>query len=83
MAYHCSDFEKGKIIALIESGKTVDEVAAETGRSSRTIRKWRNRHEEEGEPGMAKRPKFGRPRKTSAEQDAAMVEAGSYRPFSA
>ena len=60
---------------------TIDEVAAETGRSSRTIRKWSKRHDEEGEPGMAKRPKSGRPRTTTAEQDAAMVEVGSYKPL--
>ena len=59
---------------MLESGMSVDEVAAETGRTSRTIRLWRLRHEEEGEPGMAQRPKSGRPRTTTAEQDAAMVQ---------
>ena len=71
---HCSDFEKGKIIALLENGKTIAEVSFETGRSRSTIERWKRRHEEEGEEGMARRPKTGRPRKTTAEQDAAMVE---------
>ena len=74
MAYHCSDFEKGRIIALLEGGKTVAQVAEETGRHKNTIRRWLVRHAEEGEPGMAKRPKSGRPRKTTAEEDAAMVQ---------
>ena len=74
---HCTEFEKGKIIALLESGQSIAQVAHETGRCRQTIAKWRKRHEEEGEPGMAKRHSTGRPRKTTAEQDAAMVEVSS------
>ena len=74
MTLFCSEFEKGKIITLLESGMTIAQVAAETGRHRNTIRRWSHRYADEGEAGMAKRPKSGRPSSTTAEQDAAMVQ---------
>lgn len=50
MPYHCIFL--GKIISLLESGKTVHEVAQETGLDIRTIQKWDTRFENEGEAGM-------------------------------
>ena len=81
MSYHCSLFEKGKIISLRENGRTVAEIAEETGRHKTTIARWLRRFEEEGEDGMNQRHKTGRPPRTSAEQDAAMVEVASCHPF--
>lgn len=79
--YHCSLFEKGKIISLRENGHTVAEIAAETGRHHTTIARWLRRFEAEGEAGMPQRHRSGRPPKTSAAQDAAMAGAASSHPF--
>ena len=70
----CSLFEKGQIITMREHGKTIGEIATELGRTKKTVKKWILRYEEEGEAGMKPRDKPGRPRKTSREQDQAMVE---------
>ena len=81
MPYHCSLFENGKIASLRENGRTIAEIAEETGRHSTTIARWLRRFEEEGEDGMPQRHKSGRPSRTSAEQDAAMVDVASRHPF--
>ena len=75
--YHCSQFEKGRMIEMREGGKSVGQIAEDLGRSTKTIRKWFARFDEEGEDGMKQRPKSGRPRTTSAEQDQAMVEVNA------
>ena len=56
---------------------SVGQIADDLGRSTKTIRKWFARFDGEGEDGMKQRPKSGRPRTTSAEQDQAMVEVNA------
>ena len=73
MPYHCSQFEKGRIIQLRCEGLTGQQIANVVGRTVKTIRKWFRRFEE-GEPEMEPRAKPGRNRTTTAEQDQAMVE---------
>ena len=85
MPYHCSEFEKGKIIQLESEGRTVPQIAQEVGRTIKTNRKWLHRFEAEGEPGMKPREKINwylkitltysiSKRTTTVEQDQAMVE---------
>ena len=65
-----------------ESGHTIAEIAEETGRHYTTIARWVRRCEEEGEDGIPQRSRSGRPPRTTAEQDAAMVEqVASRHPF--
>ena len=60
---------------------TIAEIAEETGRHYTTIARCLRRFEEEGEHGMPQRPSSGRPPRTSAEQDAAIVEVASLHLF--
>ena len=62
-----------------EAGQTVSAIAVELGRTERIVRKWLERFEEEGEEGMNPRPKPGRPRHTTQEQDRAMLEVRAVR----
>ena len=73
MDYHCSLFEKGRIIQLREDGMSVAQIANETGRARITIRRWLERFQGEGEAGMPQRQKTGRRPKTAGEEDHSMT----------
>ena len=64
-----------------ESGDTIAEIAEETGRRCTTITGWLRRFEKEGKDGMPQRSRSGRPPRTSAEHDAAMVKMTSRHPL--
>ena len=78
MPYHCTEFEKGVIIQLRNEGRSIPQIANEVGRHEKTIRKWLARYAEEGEPGMKPRPKPGRNRSTTTQQDEAMVKVSYF-----
>jgi transposase len=48
--------------------------------SRASVYRWRKRFREEGYEGLKTRPRTGRPKKTTPEQDAAMVAAVEAEP---
>ena len=70
-----SDFKKGELVRLMKDGSTIKHVAEKLGISTKTVGRWWKRHQEEGEAGLvSRRGNSGRKKKTTAEQDKAMVE---------
>jgi transposase len=75
-----SPAQRGEIIGLIESDKTVSQVATEKNISRRTIYNWLKRRRE-GDSSLESKPRSGRPRCTTREQDEALVQAIRDRPL--
>lgn len=70
-----SDVTKGELIRLMKDGSTVNDAAETLGISRKTVARWWKRYEEEGERGLrSRRGQSGRKKKTTADQDEAMVE---------
>lgn len=65
--------ERGRMVGMWQSGMSVRRIAEETGVSVKTVRRWLRRWEEEGH--LRSRPRRGRPRATTQEQDNEIVEA--------
>jgi transposase len=53
-------------VQRVMDGYTQEEVAEFLGVHERTVRKWVARYQQQGEAGLATRPRSGRPRKLSA-----------------
>lgn len=70
--------ERAQIVGMWRAGATVPNIALEMGRSTKTIRRWIRRWEEEG--SVETRPRSGRPRVTSARMDAMIVAAATAHP---
>lgn len=64
---HCSEFEKGRIIGMMEAGLSLSEVSRRTGRGKATIHLWWQRYTTTGRCDRAKGS--GRPRISSARDD--------------
>lgn len=70
-----SDLKKGEIVRLLKDGSSVNEAAETLGVTRRTVARWWNRYQEEGEDGLRSRRKnCGRKKATTDDQDEAMVE---------
>ena len=76
MPFHLMELDKGRLLALKESGLSNKACARALGRDVRCVRRWW-KYEENGEAGMAKRKGTGRPQCTNDEEDAAMATVNS------
>lgn len=65
--WQCTEFERGRVIGMLEAGMSQREVSAILGRSRCTIQRWWNRWVEEG--NCVRRSGSGRPRSTSIRDD--------------
>ena len=66
-ARHCKDFEKGRIIGMLEAGLSLSEVARRTQRGKATVHRWWQRYLVSGRCERVKGS--GRPRKSTARDD--------------
>ena len=74
-----NDIKKGELIALMKGGATVSGAAENLGISKTAVRRWWKRYQEEGESGLrSRRESTGRKKKTTPEQDDAMVEVSIF-----
>ena len=67
-------FMRGRMVGMHERGVSFAEISEAVGVDRQTVQKWIQRYEEEGRPPKA-RPRSGRPRCTSREQDDAILDA--------
>lgn len=82
MANNLSEISRGRIIGLWEGGFSNHEIARRLNCNERTVRKWINRWQEDGEDGLKDRRKDNhRPRLTTPEQNAALVAQVDEDPF--
>lgn len=63
--------ERGRIVGLVEAGMSVRAAAHQVGTTPATASKWWNRYQATG--NVDDLPRSGRPRVTSAAQDASIV----------
>jgi transposase len=70
---------RGRIIGMLEAGKKVGEVAQHLGIHRHTVRNWKKRFDEEN--SLKDRPRCGAPRKTTEEQDQAIINEVTENPF--
>lgn len=71
--------DRGRIIGLWEAGCTSRAIAEELGLHRSTVYKWISRWQEEG--SVSTKPRSGRPKVTTPEQDEAIVERVRERPL--
>lgn len=71
--------DRGRIIGRWEGGMTPRAIAEELGLHRSTVYKWINRWQEEG--SVRTKPRSGRPKVTTPEQDHAIVERARERPL--
>src|SRR5678815_5770195 len=71
---------RGRILALFESGQSKIQIARDLGIHVSTVRRWVARHEEEG--NLCDRPKPGRPRTTTENEDQGIFHAARRNSFS-
>ena len=71
--------KRGRIIGLWESGMPTRDIAFTTGVSQRTVQRWINRFQEEG--SLQTRPRSGRPRVTTPEDDRRLLNAVENHPL--
>ena len=82
MAGNLSEFSRGRIVSLWEAGWSEIDIAQRIGCHTRTVQKWINRWQEEGEEGLKdKRKNNHGVRLTTAEEDAALVRQVDENPF--
>ena len=53
---------RAQVVLLAASGLRNDEIADRLGTARETVSRWRKRYFEEGDAGLADRPRSGRPR---------------------
>ncbi|KAK3893419.1 hypothetical protein Pcinc_002765 [Petrolisthes cinctipes] len=69
--HHDSYTRRAQIVGMHVAGRNVSEIARDMGISKPTVRLWLRRHQESG--SMRYLPRTGRPRKTTADEDARIV----------
>lgn len=72
-------FMRGRIVGMHEAGASVTEIGRVTGVDNQTVRKWIRRWEEEGRP-LKTRPRSGRPRCTTRQDDSYILDAARRQP---
>lgn len=70
---------RGMVIGRYKAGQPYREISRDMGLSKNTVKAWVRRYEEEGH--VRTRPRSGRPRVTSPQQDAAIYAASVRAPF--
>ncbi|KAK3880389.1 hypothetical protein Pcinc_015155 [Petrolisthes cinctipes] len=65
--------QRGRIIGRWEGGASTRDIADDVGVSQRTVERWISRWQEEG--SLANKPRRGRPRVTTPQQDEQIVAA--------
>ena len=78
-AGHLTQLGRAAAAALRADGQSTADVAAKLGTTAPTVRKWAKRARDTGD--VSDSPRSGRPRKTSAGQDAAIVAASQRNHF--
>ncbi|KAK3880798.1 hypothetical protein Pcinc_014719 [Petrolisthes cinctipes] len=77
--HHDRYTHRGQFIGMWKVGKNISEIARETGVTRKTVRRWVLRYQKSGSMRDAPRP--GRPRVTSAEDDARIIADIRDYPF--
>ena len=67
--------EKGYLIGMHLSGIIVTDIAREINRSRRTVNFWIHRYNTEGWDGIKVRPRSGRPRELTEDEDQRIIAA--------
>ena len=78
---YTSEITRGRIIGMWECGRPVSHIAIAVGYSEDCVRHWIHRFEEEGENGLKTRPKPGPRKKTTRDEDQAVVDLNRHDPF--
>jgi transposase len=76
---HLSAAQRGQVVSLFESGRTVSQMAAHLNVDRKTVYKWLKRNEE-GDASLGSKQKSGRPRCTNMQQDEDIREAIRQNP---
>ncbi|KAK3886989.1 hypothetical protein Pcinc_004224 [Petrolisthes cinctipes] len=71
--------ERGMVIGRYHAGQSYSQISREMGLSRNTVKAWVRRYEEEGH--VRTRPRPGRPRVTTPQQDAAIYATSVRTPF--
>lgn len=71
--------DRGRIIGMWELGLSASAISLRTGFCETTVRKWIRRFQAEG--NVETRPRSGRPRVTTQQQDDRILEAVQHRPL--
>jgi transposase len=74
--------ERARLLLAIAEGRRPSQVAKDLGLSRPTVYTWIHRFNEQGLPGLADRPRSGRPHTYTAEQRAAVIAAALTDPKS-
>ena len=69
---------RSMIVGYHEAGKSINEMSRLMGVSKPTVRLWIKRHEEEGH--VETKPRSGRPRKITPQEDALVLTAARRAP---
>lgn len=73
--------ERARIVLASADGHGGDDICAMLGVSRPTVSRWLDRYDAEGAAGLAMdRPRSGRPKQITPDQEAAIVEATLHRP---
>lgn len=70
---------RGMVVGRYHAGQSYSEISRGMGLSRNTVKAWIRRYEEEGH--VKTRPRSGRRRVTSAQQDAAIYATSVRAPF--
>jgi transposase len=76
---HLSLQQKGSIVALYQRNVPVIDIAQNVGCHRNTVTKWINRYQENFD--VLRKVGSGRPRKTTPNQDAMLLQAVRAKPF--
>lgn len=71
--------QRGLIIGRYQANQSISEISRALGLCRNTVTKWIRRYEEEGH--VTTRPRSGRPRITTMEQDVRLNDAAAQAPF--
>lgn len=77
--HNISEFTKGRIVGMMESGLSGAEAGRRLGLSDRTVLRWWKHYQQNGHCHTSKSP--GRPRKISEQDEHRLLELVQKQPF--